>query len=65
MQASYIEVRIILKNLHYPVTKQNLIQQAMKHGASRIVIEDLKNIPDREYVSSESIIKIWMQPIFH
>ncbi len=46
MQASYVEVRIILKNLHYPVDKQNLIQQAIKHGASRIVIEDLKSIPD-------------------
>jgi hypothetical protein len=34
-KASPIEVRIILKNLHFPLTKQNLIQQAMKHGASR------------------------------
>ena len=57
MQASYVEVRIILKDLHYPVTKQNLIQQAMKHGASRIVIEDLKCIPDREYTSSVNVVK--------
>jgi hypothetical protein len=63
MQASYVEVRVILKNVHYPVTKQNLIQQAIKHGASSIVIEDLKVIPDREYTSSESIIKVWMQTI--
>jgi hypothetical protein len=57
MQASYVEVRIILKNLHYPVDKQNLIQQAIKHGASRIVIEDLKSIPDEEYTSSVSVVK--------
>ena len=57
MQASYVEVRIILKDLHYPVTKQNLIQQAMKHGASRIVIEDLKSIPDKEYISSVNVVK--------
>jgi Protein of unknown function (DUF2795) len=57
MQASYVEVRIILKNLHYPVDKQNLIQQAIKHGASRIVIEDLKSIPDREYTSSVNVVK--------
>jgi hypothetical protein len=61
MQASYVEVRIILKDLHYPVTKQNLIHQAIKHGASNVVIEDLKNIPEGEYTSSVSIIKVWMQ----
>ena len=57
MQASYVEVLIVLKNLHYPLTKQNLIQQALKHGASRSVIEDLKSIPDREYISSVSVVK--------
>ena len=61
MQASYVEVRIVLENLHYPVTKQNLIQQAIKHGASRVLIEDLKNLPEKEYTSSWSIIKVWMQ----
>jgi hypothetical protein len=60
MQASYVEVRVILKNVHYPVTKQSLIQQAIKHGASRIVIEDLKRIPDREYTYSSDIVKMLM-----
>lgn len=57
MQASYVEVRIVLKDLHYPLTKQNLIQQALKHGASRSVMEDLKSIPDGEYTSSVSVVK--------
>jgi hypothetical protein len=57
MQASYVEVRIVLRDLNYPLTKQNLIQQAMKHGASRSVIEDLKSIPDREYTSSVSVVR--------
>jgi hypothetical protein len=57
MQASYVEVRIVLKELHYPLTKQDLIQQALKHGASRIVMEDLKSIPDREYTSSISVVR--------
>ena len=57
MQASYVEVRIVLKDLHYPVNKQNLIQQAIKHGASRIVIEDLKSIPDRKYIRSIDIFR--------
>jgi hypothetical protein len=43
------------------VTKQSLIQQAIKHGASHAIIEDLKRIPDREYTSSVNIIKVWMQ----
>jgi len=57
MQANYIEFRNILKNLHFPLTKQEIIQQAMKRGASRIIIEDLKNIPDMEYTSSSDIVK--------
>lgn len=43
MQASYVEVRIILKNIYFPLTKQELIQQAIKHGATNEVIEDLKS----------------------
>lgn len=57
MQASYVEVRIVLRDLHYPLTKQNLVQQALKHGACRSVMEDLKSIPDREYTSSVSVIR--------
>ena len=57
MQASYVEVRIILKNIYFPLTKQELIQQAIKHGASKEVIEDLKSIQDKEYVSIISVFK--------
>jgi len=56
MQASYIEVRNILKNLHFPLTKPELIQQAKKHGASCKVIDDLENIPDQEYTSFENVL---------
>jgi hypothetical protein len=57
MQASYVEVRIVLANLNFPLRKQELIQQAIKHGATKIIIEDLKNIPDIEYISFNSIVK--------
>ena len=57
MQTSYVEVRVILKNVHHPVTKQNLIQQAIKHGACYQILDDLKNIPDRVYTSSNDIVK--------
>jgi len=55
MQASYVEVRVILKNIYFPLTKQELIQQAIKHGASNEVIEDLKSIQDKEYISLRSV----------
>jgi len=57
MQASYVEIRNVLKNLHFPLTKQELIQQTIKHGASHQIVGDLKNIPDREYTSSNDIVK--------
>ena len=57
MQASYVEVRNVLKNIHLPLMKQELIQQALKHGASDIIINDLKNIPDMEYTYSSDIVK--------
>jgi hypothetical protein len=55
MQASYVEIRVILKNMYFPLTKRELIQQAIKHGASNEVIEDLKNIQDKEYISLRSV----------
>jgi Protein of unknown function (DUF2795) len=57
MQASYVEVRNILKNIHLPLTKQEIIQEAIRHGASLQIIDDLNNIPDREYTSSNDIVK--------
>jgi len=56
-KASPIEVRNILKNLHFPLTKQNLIQQAMKHGASREVIRVFESLPDKEYINAAGFSK--------
>jgi hypothetical protein len=56
MQANYVEAKNILKRLHFPLSKHELIQQAINFGASRYMVEDLKNIPDREYTSSENVI---------
>lgn len=57
MKASCVEARNILKNLHFPLTKQNVIQQALKHGADSKIIEDLHKIPEKEYTSLESVIE--------
>ena len=37
--------------------KQNLIQQALKHGASREVIGVLKSLPDKEYTNAADFSK--------
>ncbi len=57
MKASCVEARNILKNLHFPLTKQNVIQQALKHGADSKIIEDLQKIPEKKYSSLESVIE--------
>jgi len=57
MQASRVEVRIILRNLHFPLMKPNLIQQALKHGASREMIGVLKSLPDKEYTNDADVSK--------
>jgi len=57
MQSSYVEIRNVLKNIHLPLTKQELIQQALKHGASDQIVEELRSIPDREYTSSNDNVK--------
>jgi hypothetical protein len=57
MQASYVELRNLLKDLNFPITKQNLIQQAKKHGATCKIIEDLESIPDKDYTSSDSVME--------
>ena len=57
MQASYVEIRNVLKNINLPLTKEEIIQQAIRHGASYKMIEDLKKIPDREYTNTNDIVK--------
>ena len=55
MQPSSIEVWHVLKNLNYPLTKQELIQQALKHGASCEVIDVLKNVQDKGYTRASDV----------
>jgi hypothetical protein len=59
MEASPVEIWNILKNLHFPSTKQNLVQQAMKHGASREVIRTFKLLPDKGYIHAADFSKIF------
>ncbi|MDQ1254192.1 MAG: hypothetical protein QG646_3418 [Euryarchaeota archaeon] len=56
MEVSCAEILDVLKNIHFPLTKEQIIQQAIKHGISYQIIEDLKNIPERKYISSNDVI---------
>jgi hypothetical protein len=55
MQASSIEVQIVLQSLHYPLTKKDIILEAQKHGASCHVMNVLKNIPDKGYTRATEV----------
>jgi predicted Zn-ribbon and HTH transcriptional regulator len=56
MEASCVEILNVLRNIRFPLTKEQIIEQANKHGTSYQIIEDLKNIPDRKYVSANDLI---------
>lgn len=53
LASSHIELRNTLKQLIYPSMKQDLIQQAKKHGARCEVINDFESLPDKEYTRLE------------
>lgn len=57
MQTSPIEVQKALKNMDYPARKQDLIEHAKKHKASKEVIEVLEDLPDHEYTNAAEVSK--------
>jgi len=57
MQTSPIEVQKALKDIDYPVKKNQLIEHAKKHDASSAVIEVLESLPDKEYTNAADVSK--------
>jgi Protein of unknown function (DUF2795) len=57
MQTNPVEVQKFLKNIEYPVKKNDLIQQTKKYGASREELAVLEKLPDKEYTNSADINK--------
>ncbi len=55
MLTSPAQIRKFLKDVEYPVKKQDLIEQAKKNNASNEVLQDLNRIPDKEYTSAIDI----------
>ncbi len=44
-----IQLQKYLKGVDYPATKEELIEQAKRHGADKNVISLLEELPDQEY----------------
>ncbi|WP_240664403.1 DUF2795 domain-containing protein [Methanosarcina sp. MSH10X1] len=57
MHTSPIEVQKALKDMDYPANKEQLIQHAKKHKASNEVLEDLQDIPEKEYTNAADVSK--------
>ncbi len=46
-----IQVQKYLGGLHYPVSKDDILDKAKEEGADKNVLQMLDRIPDREYPS--------------
>lgn len=46
-----------LKDVDFPVTKQEIITYAEDHDASEVILDRLEQLPDREYQSMSDLLK--------
>jgi hypothetical protein len=57
MHTSPIEVQKSLKNMNYPANKEDLVKHAKDRDASDKVMQDIENLPDKEYTSAADVSK--------
>jgi Protein of unknown function (DUF2795) len=57
MHTSPIEVQKALKNMNYPANKEDLVKHAKDRDASDKVVQDIENLPDKEYTSAADVSK--------
>lgn len=50
-----VETQAILKNIAYPVKRNDIIEQARKSGAIPDILRELGMLPDKEYNSVENV----------
>jgi hypothetical protein len=50
-----IDVHLYLVGMHYPATKEDLVETARGGGAGDDVLNALERLPDREYDSPEDV----------
>jgi len=57
-----IEIQKYLKDVHYPVTKEELVRRAEEHGASKNIREALEHLKANEFKTpmevSQAISKV-------
>jgi N-dimethylarginine dimethylaminohydrolase len=57
MQTNPASVKEALKDTEYPAEKRDLVEHARLHGASKDVLDDIKNLPDKVYTSVSDVNK--------
>lgn len=57
MKTNAALVQQALKGIDYPKQKQEVIDYAKQHGASKDIISDLQQIPDRKYETASDLSK--------
>ncbi len=56
--ADFIKVQKFLGGIHYPASKQQLIEHARGNKADDYAMEALKDIPEREYSGPDEVSKV-------
>jgi hypothetical protein len=56
-QAEFIQVQKALSGIHYPASKQQLIEHARKNNASQEIMAALESIPGKEYDGPNEVSK--------
>jgi hypothetical protein len=57
MRVSASSMQEIFRDMKFPMTKDQILEQARSKNVSSDIVEDLQMIPDREYESADSLIR--------
>lgn len=57
MRASASSMQDILRNLQFPIRKEQVLEHAKKQNLSENVIRQIEMIPDEEYKSADSLMQ--------
>ncbi len=56
--ADFIKVYKFLGGIHYPATKQQLVDQARSNQADDEAMSSLQDMPEREYSGPDEVSKV-------
>lgn len=56
-KVSAAQIQLYLKGIHYPASKQNIINTARSNNAPENVMDYLNRLPDREYGRANDVEK--------